>query len=104
MCVIERLTTVDDSGGGQTDTWADLATVACRVAPSGLRSVEQPVAGRSGLVQFYVIHTESPAASGVALTEEDRIRHAASGQRFEVTARQIRSRELNQSVEAVLVK
>lgn len=35
-CTVSRKTTVSDGGGGQTATWADLATgVACRIAPVG---------------------------------------------------------------------
>lgn len=43
---VQRLTRVSDGMGGFTETWATVATVPCRLAPSGNTPVEQVVAER----------------------------------------------------------
>jgi SPP1 family predicted phage head-tail adaptor len=35
LATVQRATTVSDGGGGTTTSWADVATVACRIAPAG---------------------------------------------------------------------
>jgi SPP1 family predicted phage head-tail adaptor len=35
VATVQRATTVSDGGGGTTTSWADVATVACRIAPAG---------------------------------------------------------------------
>lgn len=43
---IRRKTRVSDGMGGQTETWADVATVRCRYAPGGGKAGEQITADR----------------------------------------------------------
>lgn len=55
-CAILRLTQVPDGAGGWVDTFADVATVRCRVRPAGqITPIEQVAADRlQGRVPFSV--------------------------------------------------
>lgn len=69
-CTIQRFTSVDDTGGGQTDTWANLATsVPCRLQPALLRPNELPVAGRAGALDYWDVQLRHDQD----VTEDDRI-------------------------------
>lgn len=80
---IRRHTTASDGGGGTTQTWADLATTACRISPVG---------GGEGATDGDRIADESthiatlPAETDV--TESDRL--IVAGRTYEVTL--VRSR------------
>jgi len=68
-CVISRATLTADGAGGQTETWATVATVACRVAAMGGRGAERLIADRLSAVTPYVVTL--PAETDVE--PEDRI-------------------------------
>jgi SPP1 family predicted phage head-tail adaptor len=74
--VIKRDTQVSDSAGGYTVTTVDLATVACRVAPSTGR--EQSIAGRLDAVGTWTL----TLPAGTDVTAADRI--AVGARTFEV--------------------
>lgn len=54
-CEISRVTLEPDGAGGQTETWETIATVACRVAPSGQSPQERAVAERVASVSTWTI-------------------------------------------------
>lgn len=63
--LIERPTQVSDTSGGYTETWATVATVACRVAvPSG---GEEVIAGKLDAVGTWTITL--PALTDVAAAD-----------------------------------
>lgn len=66
---IRRNTQTSDSAGGKTDSWADLATVACRVSPSGRAPEERVIAERIGSVGLWTVTL--PALTGI--TARDRL-------------------------------
>lgn len=45
-CQIQRATKVSDGAGGSTETWATVATVACRIGPTGRQPEERAIADR----------------------------------------------------------
>lgn len=64
---VQRVTRQSDGMGGFTETWATIATVACRVSPSGNMPAEQAIAER---VQDRVLWTLTlPAATDVAAAD-----------------------------------
>lgn len=75
-----RRTLVADGLGGQSVTWAEVATVPCRRAQSQGQPVEQVVAGQLRLVVLW--HVTLPAGTDVLAA--DRI--AVGPQTFEVIA------------------
>jgi SPP1 family predicted phage head-tail adaptor len=93
-CLVQRRTIVNDGGGGQTETWADHATVACRIAPVG--GGEGRVAG--GRVEDETTHVVTMPA-GTDVTEADRL--VISSRTYEVTLVHERGAwELSKRVEA----
>ena len=54
-CVISRPTLTPDGAGGQTEGFATVATVACRVGPMGNRGEERAIAERMGAVTPYMV-------------------------------------------------
>lgn len=75
---VQRVTRTSDGLGGYTEAWAAIATVACRVAPSGNTPAEQVVAER---IQDRVLWTLTLPA-GTDVTPADRI--AVGSRTFEV--------------------
>lgn len=75
---VRRLTRVPSGGGGYTDSWVDVATVACRIAPVG--GGEGATVGDA--VSDRTTHVVTlPALTDVA--EADRL--VVDGQTLEVT-------------------
>lgn len=69
-CDVLRFTTVSDSEGGWTDTWAThLSGVPCRVAPTGLTPNERIIAEKFAAERVYSVTL--PAETDV--TERDRV-------------------------------
>lgn len=68
-CAIQRLSQTSDGAGGQADSWATVATAACRVRPGGQESQERLMAER--------VQASSPFVFSFAwdtdLTERDQI-------------------------------
>lgn len=90
---IRRLTRVSDGGGGYTEQWTDIATVACRLAPVG--GGEGVTGGRVDDRTTHIITL--PALTDV--TEADRL--LTGGQTFEATLVRTRGQwELSRRVEA----
>lgn len=87
-CVIQRVTYTRETDGGQTEAWTDLATVACRVAPSGYQASEPVVADRPVQQATYIVTL--PAETDV--TARDRI--SWSGRTFQVVSVVPRSWEI----------
>lgn len=77
--VVQRVTEVSDGGGGTTTEWADLATLACRIAPAGGGEGGQ----EAGRVEDETTHVVTLAA-GADVTAADRL--VISGVTYEVTA------------------
>jgi hypothetical protein len=100
-CVIHRWSNSGDTAGGWGDTWTpEGSSVACRIAPSGMRAVEQPVAGRVGVVEFYT----GTFASTVLLGARDRVVPSTgdfAGLTFEAVGEGLRSRVLSRRVPLV---
>lgn len=64
---VQRVTRTSDGMGGFTETWATVATVACRVSPSGNTPTEQVAAER---VQDHVLWTLTlPAETDVTAAD-----------------------------------
>jgi SPP1 family predicted phage head-tail adaptor len=94
VATVQRATTVSDGGGGTTTSWADVATVACRIAPAGggegATTGERVVDESTHIVTF-------PALADV--TEADRL--LVDGQTFNVTlVKQRGAWELSRRAEA----
>jgi SPP1 family predicted phage head-tail adaptor len=86
-CVIRRVTLTPDSYGGHTEEWNDIATVACRVAPSGHSPQEQVIAERMSATSTWTLTL--PADTDV--TAADRL--VVGARTFEVAAVLARSFE-----------
>jgi SPP1 family predicted phage head-tail adaptor len=78
VATVQRATTVSDGGGGTTTSWADVATVACRIAPAG--GGEGATAGER-VVDESTHVISLPAEADV--TELDRL--IVGGQTYDVT-------------------
>lgn len=94
---VQRKTRVSDGMGGFTETWEVVATVACRVSPSGLSSQERAVAERLGSSRVWTITL--PAQTGVQTP--DRI--TVGSRSFEVAGIGNRSDEICRRVICVEV-
>jgi len=66
---VQRATRVPDGAGGFTETWATVATVPCRLAPSGNEPTERVVAERVTDRKLWTLTL--PAQT--ALTAKDRV-------------------------------
>jgi head-tail adaptor len=95
--VIQRRTLTPDGMGGQTEAWATVATVACRVAPTANMPEEFTNGGR--LVSTSWWRVTFPAGTDVRAAD----RVLALGRTFEVVAGGARSRELSRRVFAAEV-
>lgn len=77
QATIQRLTRTPSGGGGYTEGWANLATVACRIAPMG---------GGERIVASAVDDRTTHVVTFPALTDvEEADRVDIDGQTFEVT-------------------
>jgi head-tail adaptor len=54
-CQVQRVTLTPDGAGGQTESWSTVATVACRVAPSGQSPQERAIAERVASVSTWTL-------------------------------------------------
>lgn len=79
-CQVQRLTQVVDDVGGTTDTYAPVATVACRVAPSGNQPDERLIADRITARSAFTIVLPHDAD----VRESDRILATTLAQSYEV--------------------
>lgn len=96
-CTIRRATLTSDGMGGQTQTWANTATVACRLMPRNTQPAEMAVAGRLTNANGWIITL--PYATDV--TEKDVI--AIGSRSFEVDKAQAHSWEISRRVLATEV-
>lgn len=96
-CTIRRATSVSDGMGGQPQTWADVATVACRLSARNTQPAEGDVAGRLTNANDWIITL--PYATDV--TEKDVI--AIGSRSFEVDKAQAHSWEISRRVLATEV-
>lgn len=96
-CIIRRATAVSDSAGGQTQTWADVATVACRLMPRATQPQDKVTADRASNVSGWVVTV--PYATDV--TEKDVI--VIGSRLFEVNKAQAHSWEISRRVLATEV-
>ncbi len=94
LATIQRATTVSDGGGGTTTSWADQATVACRVAPAG--------GGETGTTGGRVVDESSHVITlpaGTDVVEADRLLVNAT-QAYNVTlVKQREAWELSRRIE-----
>ncbi len=82
VATVQRATTVSDGGGGTTTSWADVATVACRIAPTGGASRGGETGVTGGRIVDESTHVISlPAEADV--TAADRL--FIDGQAYDVT-------------------
>lgn len=54
-CQVQRATLMPDGAGGQIESWGAVATVSCRVAPSGNLPQERAIAERLSSVSTWTI-------------------------------------------------
>lgn len=92
---ISRVTLTTTSLGGSSEVWATVATVACRVSPTTVSSVERETASVEMAVSPWTITL--PANTDIRVTD----RVVSAGRTFEVVAVQVRrSWELHTGVHA----
>lgn len=91
-CVISRYTVASDSGGGQTQTWGTVATVACRYAPRLGRPQEGEASDRMQNATDWIFNVPV----GTDVETEDRI--VVNGRTFEVTKPLVRSYQITLQV------
>jgi head-tail adaptor len=94
---VRRRSLAGDGMGGQAETWATVATVACRVAPTANMPEEFTNGGR--LVSTSWWRLTFPAGTDVRAAD----RVVALGRTFEVVAGGGRSREIGRRVWAAEV-
>lgn len=97
ICTISRNTQVSDGAGGWTESWAVLATVACRIAPTGNQPQERVIAERLTTSQGYTVTL--PAETPI--TTKDRI--IKGGRTFDVVGVMERTEEISRRVVVVEV-
>lgn len=78
--LVSRRTLTPDGYGGASDSWATVATVACRVSPDAFAGGERPIAGGEQAIAAWLITL--PAETDVTAT--DRI--VIGARTFEVIA------------------
>lgn len=86
-CTVRRATIVSDSGGGQTQTWATVATVACRLGTRNAR----PVEGETSEVMLNTNDWMITVPHGTDVRTDDRI--VTGGRTFEVSKPLVHSYE-----------
>lgn len=91
-CEISRVTLEPDGAGGQIETWETIATVACRVAPSGQSPQERVIAERMAATSTWTI----TLPAGTDVQPADRI--AVGTRTFEVVSVLARSEEIARRV------
>ena len=94
---VQRKTLTGDGAGGYTESWATVATVACRVAPSGQSPQERVIAERLTATSTWTLTI--PALTDVQ--PADRI--VVGAQTFDVVAALARSEEIARRVVCVEV-
>ncbi len=88
-CAIQRVSQVSDGAGGYTESWATVATVACRVSPSGRQPEERAIADRLSATVSYTVTL--PALTDV--TTRDRL--VIGGRSFEIQGVLSRTNEIS---------
>jgi len=66
-CTIQRATSTNDGGGGWTEGWADVATVACRMDTISARTRAEVQAAREAGVTYYTLTVPYDAPIGAGL-------------------------------------
>ena len=89
---VQRKTLVSDGAGGYTESWSTVATVACRVSPSGRSPEERVIAERLAATSVWTITL--PALTDV--TVADRI--VVGARTFEVVGVLARTEEISRRV------
>jgi head-tail adaptor len=91
-CTISRATIASDNAGGQTQSWATVATVACRLAPRLARPLESETSDRMQNATDWII----TVPRGTDVRTDDRI--VVGSRTFEVTKNLVRSYQTAQQV------
>ena len=94
---VQRKTLTSDGAGGFTEAWTTVATVACRVAPSGQSPQERAIAERLASTSIWTLTV--PALTDVRPAD----RLVVGGRTFEVAAVLARSDEISRRVVCVEV-
>ncbi len=94
---IQRRTLTPDGAGGHAESWNTVATVACRIAPSGLSPQEQVIAERLTATSIWTITL--PALTDVRPAD----RLLVGARTFEVVGVLARSEEIARRVVCVEV-
>lgn len=94
---IRRATLSSDGAGGQTQTWADVATVACRLMPRLTQPQDKTVGDKLTNVSGWMI----ALPYGTDVTEGDIV--TVGGRTFEVDKAQAHSWEISRRVLATEV-
>lgn len=81
ICTIQRATTISDGGGGVTEGWDDLATIACRISPTSAGGGEGQNTTSARVVDETTHVVTVPATEDI--TEADRL--MVAGQVYEIT-------------------
>ncbi len=89
---VQRKTLTSDGAGGYTESWSTVATVACRVSPSGHSPEERVIAERLASMSIWMLTL--PALTDV--WPADRI--VVGSRIFEVVAAMVRSTEISRRV------
>ena len=96
-CQVQRRTLTPDGAGGHAESWNTVATVACRVAPSGRSPQEQVIAERLTATSIWTITL--PALTDVQPAD----RLLVGARTFEVVGVLARSEEIARRVVCVEV-
>lgn len=91
-CTIRRATAVSDGAGGQTQTWADVATVACRLMPRATQPQDKLTADKQVNISGWYI----TLPYGTDVREKDII--VIGSRSFEVDKAQAHTWEINRRV------
>lgn len=94
---VQRRTLAPDGAGGHTESWSTVATVACRVAPSGQSPQEQVIAERLTATSIWTITL--PAETDIQPAD----RLLVDARTFEVVGVLARSEEIARRVVCVEV-
>ncbi len=85
---VQRKSLTSDGAGGFTETWATVATMACRVAPSGQSPQERVIAERLTAMSTWTV----TLPAGTDVQPADRV--VVGSRTFEVVAALARSEEI----------
>ena len=89
---IRRVSRVPDGAGGFTESWTTVATVACRLSPSGQLPHERVIAERLATTSVWTLTL--PALTDVRPADQ----MVVGGRTFEVVAVLARSSEISRRV------